>query len=244
MNYYKFHIGDYYKSTMHLTPMEDLAYRRMIDLCYDTEKPLPESVDKIARLIRLNDFKTETQQILDEYFYLTKNGWFQKRIKKELKECGKKASISRTNGKLGGRPKKTQQVNLANPEEPSNNLTHYPLPTTHNPITNITTARVKTSSKSPPCPYQQIIDLYHETLPMCPKVVTLTDTRKRAIQARWRNGMGGLDDWRLYFEDVRESPFLIGKCSPAPGRKRFIADIDFLIRESSIVKTQEGKYHG
>ncbi len=95
----------------------------------------------------------------------------------------------------------------------------------------------------PPCPYQKIIDLYHEKLPMCPKVVVLSDLRKRALNARWRNGMHGMDNWELYFDDVSRSKFLTGQVDPPPGRRQFIADFDFLIRESTIVKTQEGKYH-
>ena len=34
MNYYPFHLGDYAARTAHLEPMEDLAYRRLLDLYY------------------------------------------------------------------------------------------------------------------------------------------------------------------------------------------------------------------
>ena len=40
MNYYPFHIGDYASHTRHLTLMEDLAYRRLLDLYYLHERPL------------------------------------------------------------------------------------------------------------------------------------------------------------------------------------------------------------
>ena len=32
MNYYNFHIGDYARRTRHLTVLEDLFYRRLLDL--------------------------------------------------------------------------------------------------------------------------------------------------------------------------------------------------------------------
>jgi len=109
------------------------------------------------------------------------------------------------------------------------------------------TARVETPTESPPqrsiCPYQKIISLYHTILPELPQVVDLTDKRKRAISARWKNGMHGLENWDNYFQHVRESKFLMGKVDPPRGRKQFLADIDFLIREATIVSTQEGKYH-
>ena len=105
-------------------------------------------------------------------------------------------------------------------------------------------ARVKTSAKSSPCPYQQIVNLYHEKLPMLPKVVTLSDARKRSLKARWANGASNMKFWEDYFDSVSESKFMTGRVDPTPGRKQFVADIDFLIRESTIIKTQEGKYHG
>ena len=49
MFYYSFNIGDYQSHTSHLSEMEDLAYRRMLDWCYLHEKPLPEEVDEILR---------------------------------------------------------------------------------------------------------------------------------------------------------------------------------------------------
>lgn len=101
-----------------------------------------------------------------------------------------------------------------------------------------------TQKERTPCPYQQIIDLYHEKLPMLPKVVTLSETRKASIKARWNNGAPNLKFWEDYFDSVSESKWMTGQVDPSPGRKQFIADIDFLIRESTIIKTQEGKYHG
>jgi uncharacterized protein YdaU (DUF1376 family) len=44
MNYYPFHVGDYAAHTAHLEPMEDLAYRRMLDAYYLRESPLPVDV--------------------------------------------------------------------------------------------------------------------------------------------------------------------------------------------------------
>jgi uncharacterized protein YdaU (DUF1376 family) len=55
MHYYQFNIGDYQSHTNHLDPLEDLAYRRMLDWCYLHEKPLPLDANEIARIIRLRD---------------------------------------------------------------------------------------------------------------------------------------------------------------------------------------------
>jgi uncharacterized protein YdaU (DUF1376 family) len=51
MNYYPFHIGDYISHTSHLSDLEDLAYRRMIDLYYQTEEPF-EDIAWVARKVK------------------------------------------------------------------------------------------------------------------------------------------------------------------------------------------------
>ena len=55
MNYYPFNVGDYAAHTAHLDMLEDLAYRRMLDLYYRTEQALPSDWRQIARLIRMDD---------------------------------------------------------------------------------------------------------------------------------------------------------------------------------------------
>ena len=107
-----------------------------------------------------------------------------------------------------------------------------------------TTKAAKAALSPPACPYTKIIETYHQKLPMLPKVITLTDKRKSHIKARWINGADNLKFWEDYFSHVGNCNFLIGKSMATNGRKTFIADIDFLIREDVMVKTQEGKYDG
>jgi uncharacterized protein YdaU (DUF1376 family) len=64
--------------------MEDLAYRRMLDLYYRTEKHLPASVEEIARLIRMRDFQAAIRDVLNEFFVLYETGWHNKRADQEL----------------------------------------------------------------------------------------------------------------------------------------------------------------
>lgn len=96
--------------------------------------------------------------------------------------------------------------------------------------------------KRAPAPYQQIVDLYHQELPMLPRVVALSTARKAAIRARWENGLPTLDSWRQFFGVVKASRFLTGQAEPAPGRKRFQATLDWLIKESNALKVIEGRY--
>ncbi len=76
MNFYDFHIGDYASRTAHLEPMEDLAYRRMLDLYYVRESALPHAPTEIARLIRMRGQEAVIEGVLDEFFELdAKRGW-------------------------------------------------------------------------------------------------------------------------------------------------------------------------
>lgn len=84
MNYYPFHLGDYAAHTAHLEPMEDLAYRRMLDLYYRTESALSINVIDIARLIRMRDNLEAIEAVLREFFIETDNGWSHVRCDEEI----------------------------------------------------------------------------------------------------------------------------------------------------------------
>ena len=84
MNYFPFHVGDYAAHTAHLEPIEDLAYRRMLDAYYLREGPLPFDPREIARLIRLRNNMDEIESVLSEFFVLTDSGWFHTRCDAEI----------------------------------------------------------------------------------------------------------------------------------------------------------------
>lgn len=86
MNYYAFHIGDYSSATMHLSWDEDLAYRRLIDVYYMKESALPAERAQIYRLVRAvsSAQKKAVNTVLDEFFTLTDEGYFNHRCAQEL----------------------------------------------------------------------------------------------------------------------------------------------------------------
>lgn len=99
------------------------------------------------------------------------------------------------------------------------------------------------SGRSDPVPYQRIMALYHEKLPMLPRVAKLTEARRAAIRARWKSGeLPDLETWAKFFETIAESRFLTGRAPPVPGRKTFIADLEWITKESNFVKIWEGRY--
>jgi len=84
MHYYPFHVGDYQTHTAHLSDTEDLAYRRMLDLYYINQKPLPNDAAKVARLIRMPAAVEEVRGLLEEFFVLQDGSYTNKRCDKEI----------------------------------------------------------------------------------------------------------------------------------------------------------------
>lgn len=86
MNFYPFHIGDYASATRHLSWDEDCAYRRLLDVYYTTEKPLPLDMKQVCRLAVAS---TKAQRdaiavVLEEFFERTDAGWINSRADEEI----------------------------------------------------------------------------------------------------------------------------------------------------------------
>ena len=92
-------------------------------------------------------------------------------------------------------------------------------------------------------PFQKIIDLYHDKLPMLPRVEKLTETRKGFIRQRWLEDLHEIEHWENYFEFVKKSKFLTGMCETTNGKPPFRADLEWLTRPGNFAKVAEEKYH-
>lgn len=132
MNYYPHHIGDYLRDTAHLTAVEDGTYRRMLDVYYASEKPLPLETQWVCRLVRARsqDEQDAVSEVLRQYFVKHADGWHNKRADDEISKSLKRIKAAKTNGKRGGRTR-TQRVPNANPVGLHPSLAHQkPKPTT------------------------------------------------------------------------------------------------------------------
>jgi uncharacterized protein YdaU (DUF1376 family) len=128
MHYYQFNIGDYKSHTEHLSDMEDLAYRRMLDWCYLHEKPLPQDVDDIARHIRMRSHTDCIAVVLREFFTETPEGWSNARVVQEIAKTGEKSSKARESAKA--RWSKSDANAMRTHSE--GNATHNTIHITHN----------------------------------------------------------------------------------------------------------------
>lgn len=103
MHHYPFHPGDYMLDTAHLEPLEDLAYRRLLDLYYGSESPIPLETDLVSRRLRMGS--EVVSKVLAEFFERRETGWHQVRCDAEIADYKARADRARQNGKSGGRPK-------------------------------------------------------------------------------------------------------------------------------------------
>jgi len=137
MHYYSFHVSDYIHDTAHLSAYEDLAFRRLLDLYYTSEKPIPNRTHEVARRIRMSNQENAVQTVLEEFFMfdMENNCWFHKRCDKAIADYQAKAERNRQVGKLGGRPKSNPD---ANPQETQvvskHNPNQEPITNNHKPI--------------------------------------------------------------------------------------------------------------
>ena len=145
MHHYPFHVADYMLSTAHLTPMEDIAYRRLIDLYYSTEKPIPLETHSVSRKIRL-ECEVVTS-VLNEFFEKRDDGYHNDRCDDELSRYSGICERNKTNGKAGGRPKKTQSVSSGKDLGIQNNPNQEPI-TKNQSISN--TDVLDSAEKKPP----------------------------------------------------------------------------------------------
>lgn len=109
MHHYPFHLGDYIRATAHLSIEEDCAYRRLLDLYYETEAPIPNETQLVSRRLRMGSQQAVIESILREFFILgDDNCWHKSRCDDVISAYQHQLSINKANGKLGGRPKKTE----------------------------------------------------------------------------------------------------------------------------------------
>jgi len=95
VNYYPFHLGDYAAHTGHLEPMEDLAYRRLLDVYYMREGPLPADIQVTAKLVRMRSMSGDVESVLREFFTLTPAGWVHSRCEAEIAEMQERQNIAK-----------------------------------------------------------------------------------------------------------------------------------------------------
>ena len=124
MHYYQFNIGDYASHTRHLEPMEDLIYRRLLDLYYLHERPLNDDASVVAKQIGLRDMAASVRDVLNEFFERADDGYRSARADKEIAHYHSKIEQASRAGKASAERRtnaRSTDVQPTNNQEPITN---------------------------------------------------------------------------------------------------------------------------
>jgi uncharacterized protein YdaU (DUF1376 family) len=132
MHYYQFNIGDYQSHTSHLSDIEDLVYRRLLDWYYLHECPIPLDESEVSRQIRMRSHTESIAIVLQEYFERTDNGWIHHRANKEIAKADEKSEKASASAKARWSKKDANAL----PTQSDSNATHNTLPNTQDTLPN------------------------------------------------------------------------------------------------------------
>ncbi|KGH50384.1 hypothetical protein GS19_08165 [Acinetobacter idrijaensis] len=125
MNYYQHHIGDFNNATRHLSLVERAIYRDLLDMYYDTEKPIDASnLERLARRLQCTaeDQTAALKYVLDEFFTLKDGVYINNRCEREIAEYHGKRKQASDAGKASA--KKRAEKKQRNSDGGSSNDDH------------------------------------------------------------------------------------------------------------------------
>ena len=248
MIWYKFHIGDYISHTMHLDDAEDLAYRRLLDWYYMSEKPLPLDIALVSRRIRLDE--DVVAPVLAEFFVKTKDGYINPRADKEIFAYNVRVELNRKSAKLGGRPK-TIEVSKEEPlSPPKQNRNRTDTEQNINTDANASLS----GTPFPPCPHKALLKLYQKHLPHLTQPRVWEGSRQSSMKSRWiqaskpseysPKGYDTLEDgltwWDSFFGYIANDTSL-AKGFETNGRT-WQPDLVWIVNATNFAKIIDGKY--
>lgn len=217
MHYFQFSIGDYARDTAHLTEMEDLAYRRMLDLYYKIEGPLPSDAQEIARLVRMRSHCDCIAVVLKDFFVLSPDGYRNMRADSELEQIYAKSAKARESAKA-----RWNKINgLKNAEDEANAMrtqcernaddmrtgceqdaTHYPLPITHNQL-----PKEEIKTKKP-----RSLALDYSSWPSMPSDEVLSDWQSHRKNKKASNSQTAINGIGKQLHEAVKNGFTVDQC--------------------------------
>jgi uncharacterized protein YdaU (DUF1376 family) len=127
---------------MHLSEIEDLTYRRLLDWYYLHESSIPLDLNEVSRQIRMRSHSDCIATVLQEFFERTPDGWIHHRANKEIEKVGDKSQKASASAKA--RWSKPKDANALQTQS-EGNATHNTEHITHN-----TEHKKKATSVAPP----------------------------------------------------------------------------------------------
>ncbi len=257
MKFYPHHIGDYRSATAYLSNEEDICYRRLLEIYYDTERPIIPDTRLLSRQTRVSQAVVE--DILQEFFTFIDGFWHNGRADGEISRWYSKSASAKANiEKRWEKNKKHTDVlrtnNKRNTESYQHDTTQDPRPNTQDltstPIVNPDgLTPVDKPKNGLNCPHQKLLELYHVECHSLARVARWSESRKKAMATLWKlvcheekftTEQQGLEYFEGYFNWIEQSDFLCGRTG---GDRPFLATIDWILKPANFTKIIESNYH-
>jgi len=267
----RLYTGDYRRDTLHLTPEEHGIYLLLLMYSWDQKGPIPLDERRQCGIVnaRSGGEIESLRRVITEYFTKMEDGYYNSRMQEEIVNADFYSAKSIEGGKKSGeaRRQRAKLRELNHPstalEPPLNGPSRVPegasVSSSSSPSSSLTpssenqnlSSETVVSDRWPACPVQKIQTLYHEILPMCPRVRVSNSARDGSIRGRWKQLFAdghveseaeALDAFREYFARVAKSKFLTGQGNASNGRKPFLADLTWLMNATNFAKVIERGY--
>lgn len=134
MHFYPFHISDYAAHTRHLSLVEDAIYRRMLDLYYLREAPLPACKDTVARLTGATEHYQSVEALLAEFFTLTDDGYTSQRADVEIAKYQKRVGDASKAGRASVKRRLNGRSTTVEPPLNDRSTNHEPRTMNQEPV--------------------------------------------------------------------------------------------------------------
>lgn len=237
MHYFQFNIGDYASHTRHLSPMEDLAYRRLLDLYYLKDGQVYGDEAEVARQVGLREYVQEVKQVLQDFFCLDADDrWSHARCDAEIAHFRQKSEKASNAGKASAQRRSNVRSTDVQPTNNQQPITNNQEPELHsNECMSETPVSDEQDDKFNP---RHVMEFWNQTAQHLgkPKVRDLTPERRQLLKARIEQYT--IDDFVTVFENIKTSPFLRGDngwrgCT-----------FDWVFKKGNFQKILEGNYNG
>lgn len=252
-------IGAYLADTMAFTTEQHGAYLLLILAYWRERAALPDDDDTLRGITKMDrgDWK-RVRPVLAKKFRVADGVWWHKRVEHEMAAAdarSKKASDKAAKAAQARWQASSEQSSSNAPSMPQALLEDMheecPPPSPSKDISKPTASHPAGPGKTPsvPCPYQAIVDAYHEALPSLPRVKLMPAKRQAAIRKVWgwvlssRKSDGtrrattadeALDWLRGYFGHASKNDFLMGRSSRSAEHAGWQCDLDFLLTDRGL----------
>jgi uncharacterized protein YdaU (DUF1376 family) len=242
MNYYSFNISDFGYATRHLSLIEKAIYRELLDLYYDKESPLENNLQKLSKLICAQDYLTDVEQVLSEFFELENDVWIHSTCERIIADYHDKVDKASKAGKASARAR-------AKKSKASSDVTDV-----EQTLNRRATNQEPRTKNQEPIPYSTIVEVYNSEFANNSgnsQVAKLTSKRKSLVKTSWnfdtdnkneKLHTNNIDYWKRYFAHCATIEFFQANAVRAEGHKTWKPDFEFIIKPDTQVKVREGKY--